>query len=248
MSPRPVDPAPSSGIGEMLISSRSLAEYRAMFALSEVDLTRRVLDCPGGTAGFTAEVNTAGGRATACDPIYRQHTPEELAARSASESERGNRYVRAHPEQYRWSFFPDPDEHLRSRLAAGTRFAADLRAHPGRYVAGELPELPFPEASFELVLSSHLLFSYADRLDLAFHRAAIGELMRVAAAELRIFPLVAMGSPTPYPLLDQLLEQIAEDGVTGRVVAVDYEFQAGGHQLLVCRHAATGRGDEHAAR
>ena len=153
----------SSGIGEMLISSRSLAEYQAMFALTEADLARRVLDCPGGTASFTAEANAAGGNVVACDPIYAEHTPEELAARSVSEAERGNRYIRAHLRQFRWSFLTDPDEHLRSRVAAGAHFAADIRAHPDRYVVATLPELPFPEASFGLVLCSHLLFSYADR-------------------------------------------------------------------------------------
>jgi hypothetical protein len=232
---------PASGIGEMLVSSRSLAEYRAMFALTESDLGRRILDCPGGTASFTAEVNAAGGDATACDPIYAQCGPEELAARSASESERADRYIRAHPDQYVWNFFSDSEEYLRSRLAAGARFATDLRTHPGRYVAAQLPELPFPTGSFELVASSHLLFSYADRFDLAFHRAAIGELMRVTSGELRVFPLVAMGSGR-YQLLDRLLEQLVQDGVTGRVVAVDYEFQAGGNQMLICQHTSHGKG------
>jgi SAM-dependent methyltransferase len=185
----------------MLVSSRSLAEYRAMFALTDSDLRRRILDCPGGTASFTAEVNDAGGDVTACDPIYAQHTPDELAALSVSETRRGNRYVRAHPQQYQWNFFPDPGVHLHVREAAGARFAAGMRRHPDRYIAGRLPGLPFAAVSFDLVLSSHLLFSYADRLDLAFHRAAIGELVRVAYGELRIFPPVAMGSAQPYPLL-----------------------------------------------
>jgi hypothetical protein len=227
----------------MLISSRSLDEYRAMFALTAADLARRILDCPGGTASFTAEVNAAGGDATACDLIYAQHSADELAARSVTETERGNRYVRAHPEQYRWSFFTDPEEHQRSRIAAGNCFAADLHSHPHRYVAGRLPELPFADASFELVLSSHLLFSYADRLDFAFHRQTICELMRVARDELRIFPLVAMGSCLPYPLLAELLTQLVEHGVVGRVVGVDYEFQAGGNQMLVCRPSGTRRTD-----
>ena len=61
--------------------------------------------------------------------------------------------------------------------------------------------------------------------------------MRVASNKLRIFPLVAMRSPQPYPYLDQLLTQLADDGITGRIVAVDYEFQAGGNQMLVCQHA-----------
>ncbi|MDQ3825837.1 MAG: hypothetical protein M3325_08915 [Actinomycetota bacterium] len=133
-------------------------------------------------------------------------------------------------------------------MAAGARFAVDMGNHPDRYVAGRLPELPFVQASFNLVLSSHLLFGYADRLDLPFHRAAICELMRVAHAELRIFPLVAMGSALPYPLLEELLDQLVEHDVTGWVVAVDYEFQAGGSQMLVCQHARRAdREDDHVA-
>ncbi|RZS41055.1 hypothetical protein EV193_103373 [Herbihabitans rhizosphaerae] len=42
-------------IGEMLVSPRSLAEYRGMFRLTDGDLAGRILDCPGGGAGFTAE-------------------------------------------------------------------------------------------------------------------------------------------------------------------------------------------------
>ncbi|MBV8542841.1 MAG: hypothetical protein JO364_08090 [Pseudonocardiales bacterium] len=226
---------PDSGIGAMLVSARSLAEYRAMFALSDAVVRRRLLDCPGGAASLTAEVNAAGGDATACDPLYAHTSVDELAARAQADTDRGNRYVRAHPEQYRWSFFADPDEHQRSRYAALTRFTADRRAHPERYMPGVLPRLPFADDAFDLVLSSHLLFSYADRLDPAFHRDSIGELMRVTRDELRIFPLVAMGA-VGYPDLDQLLAQLAGQGITTEVADVDYEFQAGGNQMLVCTH------------
>ena len=41
-------------IGPYLVSARSAAEYRAMFALTDDDLRGRVLDCPGGGASFTA--------------------------------------------------------------------------------------------------------------------------------------------------------------------------------------------------
>lgn len=223
----------SSGIGGMLVSSRSLAEYRAMFDLSDADLGRRVLDCPAGASSFTAEVNATGGDVTACDPIYADQGPVTLARRSRDETNRGNAYVRAHPEQYRWSFFADPDEHQRSRHAAGSRFAADMERHPNRYVAGSLPALPFIAGNFDLVLSSHLLFSYADRLDFAFHRAAILELVRVAREEVRIFPLVAMGA-VAYPNLDQLRAQLSGHGVRSRIVDVNYELQAGGYQMMTC--------------
>ena len=224
---------PDSGIGAMLVSARSLAEYRAMFTLSGADLRRQLLDCPGGAASLTAEVNAAGGDAIACDPLYSRSNTEVLATRAQADTDRGNRYVRDHPEQYRWSFFADSDDHQRSRGGALTRFRADWRVHPERYVPGELPCLPFADNAFDLVLSSHLLFSYADRLDLAFHQAAISELMRVTRDELRIFPLMAMGAVS-YPYLDQLLAQLAGQGIAAQVTGVDYEFQVGGNQMLRC--------------
>jgi len=71
-------------------------------------------------------------------------------------------------------------------------------------VAAALPTLPFPDRSFDLVLSSHLLFSYTDRLDVAFHLAALLELARVSRGQVRVFPLVDYnGHPQPT-LLDQL--------------------------------------------
>ena|ERR1700728_800438 len=225
---------PDSGIGAVLVSSRSLDEYRAMFALSDDDLRRKILDCPGGAASLTAEIGLAGGDATACDPIYADREAQHLAVIADAEIDRGNQYVLAHPEQYRWTYFANPDDHHRSRSAAGTRFALDYQARPQCYVPGRLPHLPFQDHSFDLVLSSHLLFSYADRFDLQFHRAGILELMRVTRDELRIFPLVAMGSVV-YPHLDQLLDQLCGEGWAIDVVDVDYEFQVGGTQMLVFR-------------
>jgi hypothetical protein len=147
----PAAAVPDSGIGAVLVSSRSLAEYRAMFALSDADLRRRLLDCPGGAASLTAEVNSAGGDAIACDPVYASLSAGQLDAQA--ETDRASRYVRAHLEQYRWSFFTDPDDHHRHRSAAGVRFATDRRAHPHRYLPGELPNLPFAGNTFDLVLS-----------------------------------------------------------------------------------------------
>ena len=50
---------------------RSLAEYRAMFTLSEEDLQKRILGCGDGPASFNAEM-TASGKptVTSVDPLY----------------------------------------------------------------------------------------------------------------------------------------------------------------------------------
>ena len=71
----------------------------------------------------------------------------------------------------------------------------------GRYVDAELPDLPFSDSSFDLALCSHFLFLYTTQLGEAFHHSAIREMCRVAA-EVRIFPLLALGA-TPSPIVDR---------------------------------------------
>jgi len=57
-----------------------------MFALSNTDLHRKILDCPGGAASLTAEVGRGGGDATACDPFYAGRDTDELALMAEAES------------------------------------------------------------------------------------------------------------------------------------------------------------------
>jgi hypothetical protein len=80
------------------------------------------------------------------------------------------------------------------------------------------------------VLSSHFLFTYADRLDARFHVAALRELYRVARGEVRAFPLLEQGGRAVLGLLGAVL---AELDLPCCVRPVDYEFQRGGNQMLV---------------
>jgi ubiquinone/menaquinone biosynthesis C-methylase UbiE len=84
----------------------------------------------------------------------------------------------------------------------------------GRYIDAELPGLPFVDASFDLALCSHFLFLYTTQLGEAFHRAAIQEMCRVAA-EVRIFPLLALGG-SQSPLVDQTLAELSGQGIRTR--------------------------------
>lgn len=222
-------------IGELLVSARSGLEYAAMFALSIDTLGgRRVLDCPGGASAFTADAAAAGADATAADPVYaRDHT--ELVAHAHAETRRGSAYVRDHLDRYVWTYFADPAAHLAERSAAIDRFAADRDAHPERYVAAELPQLPFADDAFGLALSSHLLFTYDDRLDEAFHRAAVVELLRVAS-EVRLFPTLSMRFERS-PLVDAVVDAARAVGAEVATVRSPYEFQRGGDELLVAHRS-----------
>jgi len=228
-------------IGEVLFSARSFDEYRAMFALTDADLTGRVLDCPGGAASFTAEALDRGVDAVAVDPRYADDRVDltELAER---DTVRGNDFLRdpVRAARFVWRYFASPDDHLAQRVQAARRFADDL-GRPGRYVAAALPRLPFADSTFDLVLSSHFLFTYAERLDLAFHIAALCELHRVCRGQVRVFPLLGHTDGRRYSELDAVRHRLDLFGVGSEIRPVDYEFQAGGDQMLVllCTHATT---------
>lgn len=234
--PQAVDP---DNVGDYLISARSFEEYLAMFGLTDADLTGTILDCPGGGSSFTARAGAAGATAYAVDPVYS--TPSiVLAQQVIADTDRGSAHTAAGQSRYRWDFYGDLDGHRRIRQASARVFADDLLNRPGRYVAATLPTLPFRDGGFDLVLCSHLLFTYADRLDGRFHRRALLELHRVARGEVRVFPLLDQaGRPLPE-LVERMRAELARLGVGTEIRRVDYEFQRGGDRMLVLDGASSG--------
>lgn len=213
-------------VGEYLISARSYEEYRAMFALTDQDLAGNILDCPGGGSSFTARID---GNAIAADPIYAQ-SRQSIADHVVAETIRGSAHTAAGADRYVWDFYGNLAGHARIRRESAEQFARDLMTNPERYVPASLPKLPFADGQFDLVLSSHFLFTYADRLDAEFHKDAIGELFRVCRGEVRIFPLLEQGGRPVPELLDDLHANLA---IAHEIRRVDYEFQRGGNEMLV---------------
>lgn len=221
-----------SDFGDYLISARSFDEYRAMFVVTEQDLHGAVLDCPGGGSSFTAFAASAGADAIAADPAYA--TPAaELVGLVVAETQRGSAWAAAGGDRYKWDYYNDVDGHQRIRQASAEVFAADLLAHSYRYVCAALPMLPFPDRRFDLVLSSHLLFTYADRLDADFHLMALLEMHRVSRGEVRVFPLLDNAGNRTDELLERLRSELANRRIDTEVRHTDYEFQRGGNQMLV---------------
>lgn len=201
-----------------------------MFALS--DLPVSVLDCCAGGSGFAAEAAARGVDAVAVDPAYGLPAAELVdAVRRSLPATAG--IVDGHAENFVWHWYGDPERKHRFRVEAAERFLQDLAATPQRYVAGSLPDLPFEDDRFELVLCSHLLFTWADRFDRDWHLAALRELIRVSRSEVRVFPLVLQGAGEPLAWLPELLDCLAADGVRNEVRKVPYEFQAGANEMLV---------------
>ena len=216
----------------VLITSRSAAEYAAMFGLAAGDpAAGSVLDCCAGGSSFTAE---SGARAAAVDPAYALGR-RELAARVQAALPDGDRMISDHAGSFDWSWYGSPGRRAGLRTTAARRFLADLRAHPGRYLAGALPRLPFANASFDLVLCSHLLFTWSNQLDEDWHRRALTEMLRVSRQEVRVFPLVVQGTGEPVPFLAGLRAHFRAAGHSWRLRQVPYRFQRGAEQMLVIR-------------
>jgi hypothetical protein len=216
----------------MLVTSRSFREYAAMFDLDDAALDGLVLDCCAGASSFVAELAHRGGAGVAVDPVYARGL-EAIRRAAATSQVAGTTIVDDHPDHFVWHWYGSPERRNRMRTAAAQRFLADLTHRPSAYLAGELPRLPLASGSAELVLCSHLLFTWADRLDLGWHRAALADLVRVARREVRVFPLVVQGTGAPVPFLDHLVDELRAQGHDVAVRDVPYEFQRGAHAMLV---------------
>jgi hypothetical protein len=171
---------------------RNAAEYEAFFALSDVPASARVLDCASGPAAFASEWNARGRFVVAADPVYRQ-SGDEIAADfepTAARMLEGQRKAR---DRFIWDHYKSPENVVEMRRSTLKRFLADYQnpERVGRYVAARLPDLPFSDNSFDLVLCSHMLFLYSAELSLELHLASLREMLRVGR-EVRVFPFLDM--------------------------------------------------------
>jgi hypothetical protein len=213
---------------------RSFDEYRRMFALTDADLDRRIIDCGGGPASFASEAARRGTHVIACDPLYQWETSqirERIAATSANILEQ----VRQNRDEFVWDSIRSVEELAEIRMAAMDAFLDDYETGRtiGRYVDTELPQLPFSDRAFDLALSSHFLFLYTAQLGDDFHRQAIRAMCRVAT-EVRIFPLLALGGQ-PSPLIGVVSDEWSRNGFDVSIEQVPYEFQRGGNQMMRIR-------------
>lgn len=210
---------------------RSFAEYQHMFSLTDADLGQKILGCGDGPASFNAQMLARGQRVVSCDPLY-QFTAQQIQNRIDATYQTVIEQTRRNQNKFVWEAISSPDELGRIRMAAMADFLADYSRGmaDGRYVAAELPYLPFTDNSFDLALCSHFLFLYSDNFSLEFHQQAI-EAMCYAAHEVRIFPLLTYNADLS-PFVEPLTKHLTQSGYTVTIETVNYEFQRGGNQMM----------------
>ncbi|MBD2846031.1 methyltransferase domain-containing protein [Paenibacillus sp. IB182496] len=176
------------------MTCRGWDEYARMFDLRRADVSGlEVLDVAAGASSFVADAAAMGAQSVAVDPRYRMEQ-DRIYTEAKQEIETSTAKLARLTDRFNWSFYGNLARHRQMRLANLKRFDAHRRCAPEHYVDGQLPELPFPDQAFSLVLCSHFLFLYGEQLDFQFHERAIGELMRVCrtGGRVLIYPLVTL--------------------------------------------------------
>ncbi|MGG4340503.1 SAM-dependent methyltransferase [Paenibacillus lautus] len=221
-------------LDRVVFIGRTFEEYTYMFDLEMSELTgKSILDCPSGACSFTAYGSKHGLDITASDIAY-DHKPDDLEAKGLQDIGHAMETMEQAKSNYVWDYYGDVQGLRRHREQALRDCVQDMREFPERYVAAVLPELPFANEQFHLVLSAHFLFMYSDRLDYDFHVQAIRELLRVASEEVRIFPLTDLAG-SRYAHLDRLTQELEAEGFRVTEIKVPYEFMKNGNSLLSIR-------------
>jgi hypothetical protein len=140
---------------------RSYEEYVNMFDLTNIDLKLRILGCGDGPASFNCSLAKRGGNIISVDPIYIFDTTQ-IRSRISETYETVIAQMYKNQNDYIWDTITSVEELGRVRVLAMDMFLPDYEAgkSEGRYIAGELPLLPFNSGEFDIALSSHFLFLY----------------------------------------------------------------------------------------
>ncbi len=219
---------------KVVLLGRTFEEYARYFRLDTSALQKQsVLDVAAGVSSFCAEANLRGIRTTAFDQIY-QLSSEAIQARCEPDLEAVTRNI-ALAKTYKWDFYKSPEGMREYRQRAYQTFLADYRTHADqRYIAGNLPHLPFRDREFDVTLVSYLLFVYDDHFDYTFHKASLIEIMRVTSNEARCYPIVTFEAQRSRHL-DTLQTDPDLNHFIFDLVPTDFEFLIGSNYFLSIR-------------
>jgi hypothetical protein len=198
--------------------------------------------------------------ATGCDPMYAQDA-DTIAAQGKEDIDCCREQIRRNPGVL---LYRDIDAFYRNKYVAREKCAADFRQRRGesRYVAGALPSLPFPDRTFELVVSANFLMIYAPLADggmhdgadfgLDFHARAFRELARLTWPELRVAGMHTWTQPPQsHPSCGPVTRVLEETRFAVELVPTDYDDgcqASGGHTRSGGRMLPPKRRDEYAVR
>uniref|UniRef100_B8HRW1 Methyltransferase type 11 domain-containing protein n=1 Tax=Cyanothece sp. (strain PCC 7425 / ATCC 29141) TaxID=395961 RepID=B8HRW1_CYAP4 len=239
--------APKFVLDKVAFFGRTRKEYEQMFNLDLSEWQgKSILDCPSGPASFIAEATAQGVQAIGCDPLYGTEA-EVLIEQGKKDIEQFRQRSNQVNQLFDFSAWGGEDNFFSEKLMALQRFATDYKTGLAdqRYISAALPNLPFPDQSFDLVLSANFLFIYSDfqaggllpnsALDYPFHRQAVLELFRVCRQEARIYPVKTRNHKQVHPYLNELLADLNPMNISASLELVRYQDKAEANLMLKLR-------------
>jgi len=210
---------------------RSLEEYQKFFCLRDMDLNKNILSVADGPASFNSEMKNFNEKIVSYDPIYA-FSVNEIQNRIDETVELIKSETKENALNFIWKEYKNPEELFTKRINAMGLFLNDLDdgKMEKRYIAGELPNLPFRDDEFDLILCSHFLFLYTEHFSLSNHIQSIKEMMRVGK-EARIFPVLDLDAKKSS-FLHPVIEEMQQMNYTCTLEKVPYEFQKDGNEML----------------
>ena len=223
----------SLNLENIAITGRTFEEYSIFFDLKLEDLKgKKVLDCPSGVSSFVQILKQNGIFAKGVDIIYK-FTKDEIEKQGIKTLEKIYQNT-SWMDAYKMDFYKTKENHKKHREDALKGFLKDYNLDD--YIYCELPNLPFENKEFDLLLSSHLFFVYDDRLDYDFHKNSILEMLRVSK-EVRLFPLVDIQNSKVLeeknfsPFVYKIIEELSKD-FKCEIIKTDFEFQVKANYYL----------------
>ncbi len=236
-------------LDRVVFIGRTFSEYMAMFNLHPFQLKGlRILDCPSGASSFVAEAASSHyqiNEVIGCDLLYEEEdNPDPLRNRGEEDLDYMIKQLSQVPDLYKWNIYSSIRDLYEARSNAFKRFMSDYelnrsmkrksRISKNRYIHAILPNLSFENRTFDLVLSSNLLFYYHNMFDYHFHFNSILELLRVTCKEVRIFPCQKPDSTFP-DYFDKLLDNVSRSmnsNISFQIEQVSHEFRRGVNKML----------------
>ncbi len=204
-------------------------DYRCMFALTDGDLNRSILDYPAGISSFNVEMHQQNhDNVVSSDPHYNL-TPIDMTKRVDEIIQKLATQLKQYAHRLRESDELSKENILNAWNQHAQLFLADYSAGQmsGRYRHADLPKLPFGHFEFELALCSDLVFRSEKNKS---PEKTIVELCRVAH-EVRVFPLLDEHGEVSGALGPTLLT-LQQQNYGIEVREVPYRLQKGSNAML----------------
>ncbi len=208
----------------------SLRDYHQMFDLSDEDLSRKILDYPGGISSFNAELAQQGVFVISGDALYSR-SRDVLSVESDELFQANCQMFRDHQERIKGHDESVIETIFNDWLLSKQIFLDDYERgyEEGRYRAIESLLLPFDDDQFELALCTDFL-ALSQTIPQFTTESLVAELCRVAE-EVRVYPLMTTEGKM-HPALGSVMLSLQQQNFGVEVREVTYDQQVGGNAML----------------